>query len=106
MHSNFYIRPNVIGFSDYTIVGSDYSEAGGPAYVVTIHLSYIEDEYKQLLIRHFSSEESNSPANPGVNSKRLFRRLSIILDQTPTYLMKLSDWMNYCISMRKAIFRV
>ncbi|MCU6162926.1 sce7725 family protein [Enterobacter bugandensis] len=65
IHTNFSKRPNVIGFSDYTIVGSEYSEAGGPAYVVTIHLSYIDDEYNQMFIRHFSSPPSNSPANPG-----------------------------------------
>ena len=65
IHTNFNRRPNVIGFSDYTIVGSEYSETGGPAYVVTIHLSYIEKEYNQMFIRHFSSPPSNSPANPG-----------------------------------------
>ncbi|MBG3081092.1 sce7725 family protein [Proteus mirabilis] len=65
LHINYLTRPNVIGFSDYAIVGAEYSEAGGPAYVVTIHLSYIEKDYNQMFIRHFSSEKSNSPANPG-----------------------------------------
>ena len=65
LHINYLTRPNVIGFSDYAIVGAEYSEAGGPAYVVTIHLSYIEKDYNQMFIRYFSSEKSNSPANPG-----------------------------------------
>lgn len=65
LHKKYNNRNNVIGFSDYTIVGSDYTEAGGPAYVVTIHLSYIEKENEQMFVRHFSSSPSNSPANPG-----------------------------------------
>ncbi|MDS0787255.1 sce7725 family protein [Proteus vulgaris] len=53
LHINYLTRPNVIGFSDYAIVSAEYSEAGGPAYVVTIHLSYIEKDYNQMFIRHF-----------------------------------------------------
>jgi len=57
---------NVIGFGDYTIVGSDYSESGGPAYVVTIHMSYIDkDNYDSMSIKHFSSFDNNSLADPG-----------------------------------------
>lgn len=65
LHTNFSSRPNVVGFGDYNIVGSEYSESGGPAFVVTIHLSYIEKENEQMFVRHFSSSASNSPANPG-----------------------------------------
>lgn len=84
IHISFNQRPNVIGFSDYTIVGSDYSEAGGPAYVVTIHLSYIEDEYNQMFIRHFSSQESNSPANPGGKFKEAIHKCVTYIRANPT----------------------
>lgn len=56
---------NVIGFGDYTIVGDNYSENGGPAYVVTIHLSYIDEEYDSMYVMHFSSEDDKTPTNPG-----------------------------------------
>jgi len=57
---------NVIGFSDYTIVGKEFVESGGPAYVVAIHLSYINDEnFDEMYVRHFSSYDDNSPADPG-----------------------------------------
>ncbi|MGP8940310.1 sce7725 family protein [Enterobacter soli] len=57
---------NVLGFGDYTIVGSDYSESGGPAYVVTIHMSYIDKEnYDAMSVKHFSSTDNNSLADPG-----------------------------------------
>lgn len=65
VHTNFNAKENVIGFSDYTIVGSEFSESGGPAFVVTIHLSYIDKKHGQMLVRHFSSPPSKSPANPG-----------------------------------------
>lgn len=65
LHKSYTSRQNVIGFGDYTIVGSDYSESGGPAFVVTIHLSYIDKENNHMFVRHFSSSPSNSPANPG-----------------------------------------
>lgn len=83
LHTNFSNRPNVIGFSDYTIVGSDYSEAGGPAYVVTIHLSYIEKEYHQMFVRHFSSNESNSPANPGGKFEEALTRCINFIESSP-----------------------
>ncbi|MCR9002730.1 sce7725 family protein [Rahnella perminowiae] len=57
---------NIIGFGDYTIVGSDYSESGGPAYVVTIHLSYIDhDNFDSMSVKHFSSKDNNSLVDPG-----------------------------------------
>lgn len=58
--------PNVIGFGDYTIVGSDYSETGGPAYVVTIHMSYIDSKnFDAMSVKHFSSQDNNSLTDPG-----------------------------------------
>jgi hypothetical protein len=29
------------GFGDFLIVGDDYSESGGPAYAIAIHLTFI-----------------------------------------------------------------
>lgn len=44
----------------------DFSENGGPAYVVTIHLSYInKDQYDEMYVKHYSSYDDNSPTNPG-----------------------------------------
>jgi hypothetical protein len=83
IHTNLSERPNVIGFSDYTIVGSEYSEAGGPAYVVTIHLSYIDNEYNQMFIRHFSSPPSNSPANPGGKFSDAISNCISFIDKNP-----------------------
>ncbi|MGK0688887.1 sce7725 family protein [Serratia marcescens] len=83
LHKNYHTRPNTIGFGDYTIVGSEYSEAGGPAYVVTIHLSYIEKEHHQMLIRHFSSSPSKSPANPGGKFEEALANFILYIKNNP-----------------------
>ncbi|TCZ23281.1 sce7725 family protein [Pantoea agglomerans] len=83
LHKTYKSRKNVIGFGDYTIVGSDYSEAGGPAYVVTIHLSYIEKENAHMFVRHFSSSPSNSPANPGGKFDEALKCAMTFIRQNP-----------------------
>lgn len=65
LHTHYQSK-NVIGFGDYTIVGSDYSESGGPAYVVTIHMSYIDkDNFDAMSVKHFSSFDNSSLVDPG-----------------------------------------
>ncbi|WP_047608430.1 sce7725 family protein [Rahnella aquatilis] len=83
LHKNYSDRPNAIGFSDYNIVGSEYSESGGPAYVVTIHLSYIDKESQQMFVRHFSSSPSNSPANPGGKFEEALSNAINFIDNNP-----------------------
>lgn len=70
----------VIGFSDFTIVGEKYSKEGGPAYVVTIHLSYINPEYNKIYVKHFSSEYSNSPSNLGGKFKQALEKVITLLN--------------------------
>lgn len=51
------------GFGDYLMVGDDYSESGGPAYAIAIHLTYIEED-EDMYIRHFISDRVNTPSDP------------------------------------------
>lgn len=69
LHS-YYKEESNIGFADYTITGDDFSEGGGPAYVVTIHCSYIDkNRFDELFVRHYSSENDGTPTNPGAKFK-------------------------------------
>jgi len=52
------------GFGDYLTVGDDYSETGGPAYAVAIHLTYLNVE-DDIFIYHFVSDRTDSPTDPG-----------------------------------------
>lgn len=44
-----------VGVGDYTILGTKYSENGGPAITAAIHLTY-EEEEDEIWIKHFLSE--------------------------------------------------
>ncbi|MGW8462535.1 sce7725 family protein [Pseudomonas sp. CLCA07] len=66
LHTEYRGLENVVGFGDFTILSEDYSESGGPAYVVAVHLSYINrEEYDAMHVRHFSSYDDRTPTNPG-----------------------------------------
>lgn len=50
------------GFSDYTVLPSEYSDGGSTPRAVVIHLSYLNSD-KQIWIRHFTSDTNDSIAN-------------------------------------------
>jgi len=53
------------GFGDFLIVGDDYSETGGPAYAVAIHLTYIDsNKDNSMFVFHFVSDSKDTPADP------------------------------------------
>jgi len=51
------------GFGDFLIVGDEYSESGGPAYAVAIHLTYLNED-EVMYIRHFVSDRNDTPTDP------------------------------------------
>lgn len=51
-----------IGFSDYTVLPSEYIDGGSTPRAVAIHLTYLYTE-NQIWIRHFTSETNDSIAN-------------------------------------------
>lgn len=60
-----YTDEGVDGFGDFLIVGDDYSESGGPAYAVAIHLTYINRRARDVMnIRHFVSVRRHDPSDP------------------------------------------
>ncbi|WEW98316.1 sce7725 family protein [Pseudomonas nitroreducens] len=67
LHFSYLSHPNAIGVGDYTVMSEDYSEAGGPAYVVAIHATMLQGQPSNTLyVKHFCSTiQTTSPANPG-----------------------------------------
>lgn len=59
--------PNAIGFGDFQIVGEAYSDDGGPARAVAIHITYINTLVNdQIYIKHcVSTLESDTTSNTG-----------------------------------------
>lgn len=53
------------GFGDFLIVGDEYSETGGPAYAVAIHLTFIDpNQDDSMQIYHFKSKRQDTPQDP------------------------------------------
>jgi hypothetical protein len=64
LHATF-AEEGMNGFGDFLIVGDDYSETGGPAYAVAIHLTFIDpDQDDSMYIYHFVSERQDTPKDP------------------------------------------
>ena len=58
----YYSDEGFIGFSDYTILPSEYSDGGSTPRAVVIHLTFLNDQ-NQIRIRHFTSDSNDSIAN-------------------------------------------
>ncbi|MEM9299880.1 MAG: sce7725 family protein [Bacteroidota bacterium] len=58
----YYQDENFAGFSDYTVLPSEYIEGGSTPRAVVIHLTYL-NEQNQIWIRHFTSDTNDSIAN-------------------------------------------
>lgn len=58
----FYKDEGYIGFGDYSIVGSEYSEGGFAPYAVAIHIVYLAEDDK-LRIRHFVSDSNEDTSD-------------------------------------------
>lgn len=53
------------GFGDFLIVGDEYSETGGPAYAVAIHITAIdENKDEEMWVFHFKSDRVDTPKDP------------------------------------------
>lgn len=66
----------VDGFGDFLIAGDDYSEGGGPAYAVAIHLTFIDrDKDDEMFIHHFKSDRFDTPTDPAGKFDEAVRKL-------------------------------
>jgi hypothetical protein len=60
-----YKEQGMDGFGDFLIVGDDFSESGGPAYAVAIHLTFIDPtKDDEMYIYHFVSDSQDDPTDP------------------------------------------
>jgi len=62
------------GFSDYSVVGNDYSESGFAPYAVAIHIVYFSDD-DSIRIRHFVSDSNDDITDPAGKFKEAVEKL-------------------------------
>lgn len=61
----YYKEEGFVGFSDYSIVGNEYLEAGFAPYAVAIHIVYFDSD-KMLRVKHFVSDSNEDITNPAL----------------------------------------
>jgi hypothetical protein len=61
----YYREDGFIGFSDYSVIGNEYLEAGFAPYAVAIHIVYFAAD-KTLRIKHFVSDSNDDISNPAL----------------------------------------
>lgn len=59
----FFADDGYVGFSDYSIIGGEYSETGFAPYAVAIHIVYFDNEH-ELRIHHFVSDSNDDITDP------------------------------------------
>lgn len=59
----YYSEDGYIGFSDYSIIGNEYSETGFAPYAVAIHIVYFDQDYS-LRVKHFVSDTNDDITDP------------------------------------------
>lgn len=62
---NLFKNRKDIGFSDYSIVGSEFSTEGWSPYAIAIHLVFLKEDQK-IYIKHFVSDSNNSRNEPAI----------------------------------------
>ena len=77
------------GFGDYLTVGNQYSETGGPAYAVAIHLTYLDDD-EDMRIKHFISDRTDTPTDPAGKFLEALEKLIAALDDPLSDIFKSS----------------
>ncbi len=61
----YFADDGYVGFSDYSIVGDDYMEAGFAPYAVAIHIVYFATD-GSLHVKHFVSDSNEDITNPAL----------------------------------------
>jgi len=75
----YYEEEGFIGFSDYSVVGNEYLEAGFAPYAVAIHMVFFDSD-NVLRVKHFVSDSNEDISNPAL---KFYQAVS-----------KLAEWYN------------
>jgi len=81
----YYKEENFKGFSDYSIVGKEFTESGFAPYAVAIHVVYFDSD-KKLRIHHFVSDSNDDTDDtPGKLKEALAKLVKSKLIDRSTY---------------------
>ena len=93
----YYVEDHYNGFSDFTVLPSEFIDGGSTPRAVVIHLTYLNGQ-NQIMIRHFTSETNDSIANiqgkfaeaaeKAVNYCRLNHRTNSAIEELENYFIE------------------
>ena len=93
---------NMDGFGDFLIVGDEYSETGGPAYAIALHLTYLNED-SVMNIKHFISDRTNTPTDPAGKFIEALNKLINEVDQN-NLIYKSEAYKQYKVFYEKGHF--
>lgn len=71
----------VQGYGDFLTVGDRYTEGGGPAYAVAIHLTYVDpDNDDEMRVQHFVSDTNGTPSDTAGKFREALSKLIAEVD--------------------------
>lgn len=73
----YYKDEGCLAFSDYQAIGYEYSDGGGAAYAVAIHLTFKENGDEDIRIAHFVSDTNDDRTDP---AGKFFEALQKLID--------------------------
>lgn len=86
-----YPEEGMDGFGDFLTVGDNFSEGGGPAYAVAIHLTFIDPQQDDaMFIYHFKSDTNDTPTDPAGKFAQALGKLIAKLDSGDSNLLETS----------------
>ena len=71
----YYKDDRYVGFSDYSVVGNEYLEAGFAPYAVAIHIVYFAPD-RTLRVKHFVSDTNEDITNPALKYYEAVKKLA------------------------------
>lgn len=87
LHLTFQSDVGMNGFGDFLTVGDVYSEGGGPAYAVAIHLTFIDPNADNVMyIHHFVSTTNDTPTDPAGKFAQALAKLIAELDSGTSHI--------------------
>lgn len=79
------------GFGDFLMVGDRFSEGGGPAYAVAIHLTFIDPTKEDVMyVYHFVSDTRDTPTDPAGKFAQALNKLIAKLNSGESHLFESS----------------
>ncbi|QBE48238.1 sce7725 family protein [Leucobacter triazinivorans] len=91
-----YPEQGMDGYGDFLTVGDNYSEGGGPAYAVAIHLTFIDpDQDDAMFVYHFKSDTNDTPTDPAGKFAQALGKLVAKLDSGNSNLLETSAVLEF-----------